>query len=260
MAKSQSEAQGLQIQSKDPQPKLIIPLGRGTRGKTFWVRWAVERAQAQGRDVVVADLDRTNPALAGFFDGVVAPPSADDRDVRETLAAFIEKQIEQRFTAVVDMGGGDLVLKRVAAEFKLVQFLSKYNITPVAVHVIGADAADLSYLQEVEREGLFAPAATILVLNESLTPPHRTPAAAFEGTVRHHPILTQTIERGARLVRMPRLEPAGEIDSGRLSFAAAEEGQGRDGQQALGVWKRQVVAIWRRQMETEFATVADWLP
>jgi hypothetical protein len=242
------------------QPKLVLPFGRGSRGKTFWVRWAVERAQSQGRDVVVADLDRTNPALAVFFDGVVAPPSADDRDVRETLAAFVEKQIEQRFTAVVDLGGGDQILKRVAAEFKLVQFLAKHDITPVAVHLIGADAADLSYLQEVEREGLFAPAATILVLNESLAPPHRTPAAAFESTVRHHAILTQTIERGARLVRMPRLEPAGEIDSGRLSFAAAEEGRARDGQLALGVWKRQLVAIWRREMETAFASVAEWLP
>ena len=248
------------ISSAASAAKLVVPLGRGARGKTWWVRWAVERAQSQGREVVVADADRTNATLSSYFAGVASPPSADDRDVREWLAAFIEQQIDQKFTAVLDLGGGDLVLKRVAREIGLVGFLTQYGIHPVAVHLIGPDPDDLAYLRDVETDGVFAPEATILVLNEALVPIHRTPRAAFEQTVQAHPILAQTIERGARLVWMPRLEPAGEVDSRRLTFAAAEASRVKSGQAPIGPWRRQQIAAWRRAMEEAFAPVADWLP
>jgi hypothetical protein len=247
-------------QTSTAQPKLIVPLGRGSRGKSWWTRWAVERAQSQGRDVVVADADRTNPTLSSYFEGVVAPPSADDRDVREWLAGFVEAQIEQRFTAVLDLGGGDLILKRIAREMSLTDFLSQHGIRPVAVHLLGPDADDLAYLRDVETDDLFAPPATIIILNEALVPIHRTPHAAFTDTVQAHPILAKTLERGAKLVWMPRLEPAQDIDTRRLTFAAAEVGKVKEGQTHIGPWKRQLIANWRRSMETAFAPIADWLP
>lgn len=240
-------------------PKLIVPLGRGSRGKTFLARWIIERANLSGREVVVADIDRTNATLSAFFEGVVSPPSADDRDVIDFLSSLFEQQIEERFSAVLDFGGGDLVLKRMAREANLVAFLGKHNIVPVAVHLIGPDRDDLQYLHSVEHEEVFAPSSTILVLNEALCPPHRTPLAYFESTIRSDPILVRTIKRGARLVRMPRLEPAGEIDKSRLGFAAAEDGGGGE-PHGIGPWKRQQIATWRRAMETAFAPVAAWLP
>src|ERR1700680_1102801 len=96
------------------EPRLFVPLGRGSRGKTFVLRWMIERAQAAGRDVVVADLDRTNRTLSEFFEGVVSPPSADDRDALEFLSMLLERQIEERFSLAIDFGGGDLILKRMA--------------------------------------------------------------------------------------------------------------------------------------------------
>lgn len=241
-------------------PSLIVTLGRGARGKTFWTRWTVERAQSQGREVVVADADRTNATLSAYFQDVVSPPSADDRDVREWLNAFLEQQIERRFTAVLDLGGGDLILKRVARELRLVEFLGQYGIRPVAVHLLGADQDDLAYLQDVETGGVFAPDATILILNEALVPLHRTPVTAFRETVQSHPILAQTLTRGAKLVTLPRLEPASDIDLRRLTFAGAEAGEIGQGPGPLGPLKRQQVALWRRAMETAFAPVAEWLP
>ena len=241
-------------------PSLIIPLGRGARGKTFWIRWLVERAQSHGREIVVADADRTNATLSAYFDGVLTPPSADDRDVREWLAAFIEQQIERRFTAVIDFGGGDLILKRVAREIGLVGFLGEHGIRPVAAHLIGPDRDDLAYLQDVEANDVFAPAATMLILNAALVPIHRTAATAFGDTVLEHPVLTSTLKRGARLVTMPRLEPASEIDQRRLTFAAAEASQVKPDQAPIGPWKRQQIALWRRAMEEAFAPVAEWLP
>lgn len=240
------------------KPKLIVPLGRGSRGKTFWVRWAVERAQSMGREVVIADMDRTNATLSSFFTNVVSPPSGDDRDVREFMGEFIERQIEQRFTAVLDLGGGDTILKSVARQSKLVEFLSTNGIEPVVVHMIGPAIDDLAFLRDVEED--LAPPATILILNEGMVPPHRTAAAAFESTVGGNPILISAIERGARLLRMPRLEPAADIDTARLGFGAAEDGKKGVGSARIGLWKRQQIALWRRAMEDEFGGVASWLP
>jgi hypothetical protein len=241
-------------------PKLVLPMGRGARGKSFFVRWLVERAQSHGREVVVGDADRTNASLSSFFSGVVSPPSADDRDVREWLAHFVERQIEEKFCAVLDLGGGDLILKQVAREFGLVEFLRRNGIMPVVFHLIGPDRDDLSYLRDVERDGILAPPQTALVLNEATVPSHRTPSGAFESEVRGQPIFIEAIKRGATLLRMPRLEPAGDVDARRLTFADAEEGRVKDGQQPLGPWKRQQIAIWRRAMEESFAPVAGWLP
>lgn len=243
-----------------PQPRFIVPLGRGARGKTFWTRWAVERAHSEGREVEIADADRTNATLSAYFPNVISPPSGDDRDVGEWLKDLIDRQILERFTVVLDLGGGDLVLKRTARELELVNLLGQHGIRPVAVHLLGADQDDLAYLQDVETNGVFAPEATILILNQALVPLHRTPAAAFRETVQSHPILAQTLTRGAKLISLPRLEPAHDIDLRRLTFAGAEGGEVGRGSTPLGPIKRQQTAIWRRAMEAAFAPVAEWLP
>ncbi|UZO94917.1 hypothetical protein [Roseomonas mucosa] len=238
--------------------RLIVPLGRGARGKTWWTRWAVERAQQAGRPVVLADADRTNATLSAYFGDVLAPPSADEADMRDWLTAFCERLIERRLAALVDLGGGDLLLKHLARE-GLAEFLDTNGAEAVAVHLIGPDRDDLAYLRDLEQDRLFAPRATVLVLNEALVPAGRSLEAAFAGVL-EHPIFRAAVERGAVPVWMPRLKPAHEVDDRRLTFAAAEAGQAGTGQAPLGLWNRQLVANWRRQMEANFAPVAAWLP
>ena len=241
------------------QPKLVIPLGRGGRGKTWWTRWAVERAQNAGRDVVVADAARPNATLSAFFAGVVSPPSAEDDDMHDWIAAFCEQLIERRLTATLDLGGGDLLLKRFARDIGLVPFLENHGVQPVAVHVLGPDRDDLAYLRDLEANELFAPAATILVLNEALVPKGRSVAQAF-AVLHDNPIFLGAVQRGARPVWMPALRPAHEIDDRRLTFAAAEASRVKDGQAPISLVNRQYVAEWRRRMEANFAPVAAWLP
>jgi hypothetical protein len=246
-----------------PTPSMqlaVYPLGRGAHGKTWLTRWMADRALSHGREIVIADADRTNATLSGYFANVVTPPSADERDMREWVGVFAERQINEKFNAIIDFGGGDLVLKRVAAEMDLVEFLTRHGIFPVAIHLIGPDPDDLAYLRDVEAGGIFAPPATILVLNEALVPAYRTPLQAFEKTVLKHPILTEAVDRGAKLISMPRLEPALEVDLRRLTFSAAEAGKTKEGQDPIGPWKRQQIAMWLRDMERAFEPVAHWLP
>ena len=129
----------------------------------------------------------------------------------------------------------------------------------VAVHLIGPNLDDLSYLQEVERDGLFAPKATVLLLNEGLVPAGRSERTAFEPIVSHR-IFTDAIGRGAKWVRMPRLGAIQEVENRRLTFRAAEAGETGRGLPPLGAINRQRVALWLREMDTEFEPVSTWLP
>jgi hypothetical protein len=248
------------VPSAEPaRPKFIVTLGRGSRGKTWWLRWAAERAQDHGRSVVIADADRTNATLSAYFGSVETPPSADEADMRHWFAAFCEQQIERRLTALMDLGGGDLLLKQLAREIGLADFLDTNGIQPVAVHLIGPDRDDLAYLRDVEQDELFAPEATILVLNEALVPTGRSVKAAFQAVL-ENPIFQAAVGRGAVAIWMPRLAPAHEIDDRRLTFATAEASRVKQGQPPIGPWNRQLIANWRRRMEQNFAHVETWLP
>lgn len=241
------------------RPKLIVPLGRGNTGKTVLLRWLAERAAEHGRTLTLADGDPTNATLAEYFPSTLRPPSTNEQDRRDWFDGLVEKQIEQGGSIAVDFGGGDLILKRQAAELELATFLEANGIEVVALHLIGPNLDDLAYLGEVERDGLFAPKATVLVINEGLVPPGRSERTAFEPIV-SHPIFQAAIGRGAKWVRMPRLACVQDVENRRISFAGAEAGETGRGLPVLGAINRQRIALWRREMESEFSAVSDWLP
>ncbi|WP_066927295.1 hypothetical protein [Methylobacterium sp. CCH5-D2] len=242
------------------RPKLILLLGRGSRGKTLLARWMIDRAANAGRTVVVADGDRTNRTLARFFSHAVSPASADDADVRNWIAGLVETQLLCGHDVLLDLGGGDLLLKSIAREMDLLAWLTALGIDIVCVHLMGASIDDAAYLQSVEEGGLLASPATVLVLNEGTVPPGRSAHAAFSETVQTMPIFAATVARGARLASMPRLEPGPDLEEGGLTFYLAAQGLAPAGARPLGPWKRQQVSIWLRRMEERFASVLEWLP
>lgn len=241
-------------------PKLILPMGRGSRGKTLLSRWLIDRATNAGRTLTVADGDRTNQTLARFFPHAVSPPSADDADVRPWVADLVETTILCRRDTLLDLGGGDLLLKATARDMDLLPWLTSLGVDVVPVHLLGPSIDDVAYIQSVEDGGLLASPSTVLVLNEGTVAPGRSAHAAFSVTVQTQPIFGATVARGARLVAMPRLEPAPELEESGLPFHLAAQGLASAGVRPLGPWKSQQVAIWLRRMEANFASVLEWLP
>lgn len=248
--------------SANPQPaegpKLILALVRGKTGKSTFVRWAAERAIERGAEPVIADADRTNATLAAFFENVERPPGAEDDEVRLWLNSFVDRQIEDRFTAFLDLGGGDLVLKTWARDLDLAPFLGSHGVIPVAFHFLGCDLDDLTYLRDIETVVKFQPAATAIVLNEGMVPPGRAVLTAFEPIINHE-IFRDAVKRGARVMRMPRLACMHEIDRRRLSFQDAEAGAVKPGQERIGPVNRQLISLWRKEMEASFAPVVAWI-
>jgi hypothetical protein len=211
-----------------------------------------------GREIVVADADRTNPSLATYFSGVLTPPAADDPIMRKWFAGLCEDQIERRFSALMDLGAADLLLKIITQKMSLVEFLTRHGIQPVAIHLIGPHRDDLAYLRDLEANGLFAPEATILLLNEALVPSYMTSGEAFD-VVFNHPVFKAAVARGAQTVWMPRLEAAAGIEARRLTFSAAEAGKTGEDLPPLGPWSQFEITGWLKTMEENFASVAHWL-
>jgi hypothetical protein len=238
------------------QPKMIIAGGRGKVGKSSMLRWIIEEYIARGGEPVVADADRTNPTLSAFFPRATRPPSAEDDDVRDWLNDLADTQIERRSTIFLDLGGGDTTLRQWSRDLDLGSFLVKHGITPVLLHLLGSDLDDLTYLRDLET--VFAPKHTVIVLNEGMVPSGRSPLAAFEPIIAH-PIFKAARDRGALVLRMPRLGCMQDVDRRRLSFADAENGKVKADQEKLGPTKQQMVTLWRREMATSTAPISAWI-
>lgn len=247
------------------RPPLFVVLGgRGGTGKSLLLRLLCERAFDAGRPFIIADGDRTNRTLPLFFDDVQAPGSADDRVVRHWMEAIIEQMVTSGIPVVVDLGGGDMVLKQLALELELPALLEEHGVTPVMLHLLTAEVESLGYLASMEAAGpggkpLFAPERTALILNEGLVPPGLEPADVF-APIREHGVFRAAMRRGAQTIVMPQLKPAYEVNRRHLSFAAAAAGKTKEGTPPLGLFDRQRVTMWLRGMDAALAPVAEWLP
>jgi len=260
-------AADLPLNPDGARPLFIVLAGRGGTGKSLLVRWICERAFAAGRAVVIADGDRTNRALPLFFEDVQAPPSADDRVVRRWLETIVEQMITGRFHVVVDLGGGDMVLKQLAVELDLQGLLEAQGVTSVILHLIGPEVESLGYLASVEAidpanpsgRPLFAPERTALILNEGLIPEGLDPVEVF-APIREHKVFKAALRRNAQPILMPQLKPAYEVNRRHISFADAAAGQSKEGLPPLGITDRQRVRMWLKAMDRAFAPIAEWLP
>ena len=235
------------------KPKLVVAHGRGGSGKSTVLRYLAERAQDAGREIVIADADRTNATLAAFFEGVVRPEHGEEVIVADWLDALVTQQAEEQLTVLLDMGGGDQVFDRFAREVQLADLMASAGVVPVALHCIGTDLDDLAYLRSVEEAGAFCPEATVLLLNEGVIRDGRPRDAAFSG-VRAHPIFRKALERGAREVWFPRLPCMQAVNDGRLLFGKAEA------LPSFGLTNRQRVVMWRRAVEEALLPVREWMP
>lgn len=233
--------------------------GRGNVGKSVLGLLLAERALAAARNVIVADIDRTNATLPAFLDGVARPEYAEDEAVSEWLSAMIEDALSTRRSILLDTAGGDDLFLRYAKQFGLGDLLTSQGVEPVAIHVIGPSVDDLSMLRDFEEAGVFAPERTILVLNEGRISDGRPAALAFR-TIEEHPVFRAALNRGAVLVRMPKLPCMAKLLNARLTFTQAVSGVVVDGRETFGLMNRQLVKGWRAQMDEQLLPVERWLP
>jgi hypothetical protein len=231
-------------------PVFLVGFGRGRTGKSTTLNWAIGRARAVNRKIIVADGDRSNATLATYYPDASRPRSAEDEDVRVWLTGLLDIMAEERQSLALDLGGGDRTLASFGRDLALVEFCQAVGARPVALHLVGPHLQDLAHIEAMEDSGVFQPENTAVVLNEGLVPPGHTVARAFESLM-EQPGLQALVERGARVVRMPRLGCMKDIEEQKAGFFDIPN---------IGPAKGFMLKDWRKNMEKSFSSIAEWLP
>jgi hypothetical protein len=245
------------------RPVLFIGVGRQRVGKTTFLNTVIQAMREQGAEFVIwnADLLNVTYNLPLFYDDVLEPPSAQFEDVKSWLEERIQDQLEGQYNAFLDVGGGDTPLSRLVREIPIVQTLEKQGIRVVLAHVIGPEQADVDYLRHFTAQELFAPEATLIVLNAGLVMSGRSASNAF-AAIKSNPIVTDALTHGAKLVMMPPLSCMSQVTDRGLTFADAAEGVIKCGHPRLSFFDQERVAIWWTKAVPAFIDAIPplWLP
>ena len=247
----------------DRRPIVTVIVGRQRVGKTSVANATVQFIRAHGGEVVVWNADKLNRtySLSIFHQDALEPPSVDPEDVKAWLEDRFTHLIQDRYDAVLDIGGGDTPLARLVQEVPIVRTLERRGIRVLLVHVVGPEMADLDYLERFLAENLFTAEATLIVLNDGLVLTGRSANFAFT-SVRQHPALLNAVQHGAKVVLMPKLACMSQVTDRGLTFTDAMNGVNKPGAAPLSFFDQERVATWwENELPLFFMSIpALWLP
>ena len=198
-----------------------------------------------------------SPAISTRWPAHRKPP--DPSLSLKWLDRLLQHSLGQKITALVDLGGGDTTLRRLAVELPdLVALFEAQGFAVVLFHTVGPQEEDLSPLATLQGLG-FKPTAAAIILNEAMIDVGETRDTAFARILRHS-VVRHAIGEGAVPVFMPRLLAAQPVEIRRLKFHDAIAGKTGRGDTPLGPFDRARVRLWLEAMDTNFAGVSSWLP
>jgi len=267
MIVSDEELAGAEHASSGPEERRVVTsaiiCGRGRVGKTVVANTYVQFCRARGARLEAWNADRQNEThTLNLFHADAARPATDGAAEKGFwFEANLERQARERFDAVLDMAGGDPMLRHLARDVRLVETMSKHGLRAVAWHVLGPEPADLDYLKLSLEGELFTPAATVLVVNTGLLVSGRSAERAF-AEVCDHRVVVGALDKGAKLVRFPALACMPAIIDQGLSFADGMRGAVRPGHQSMTFLDQARVQIfWEDHVPAFFAQIpVEWLP
>lgn len=244
-------------------PILFIVVGRQRVGKTTLLNTTVQFVRSHGGEIVVWNADMMNRSytLSTFHPDALEPSSADTEDGKIWLEDRFAHLAQHRYNAALDVGGGTTPLAQLVEEVPIVRSLERRGVRVVLVHVVGAEMADLDYLERFLADNLFAPEATLIVPNAGLVLSGRSSTSAFE-TVFNHPSVVSAMKAGAKLKIMPKLSCMSQVTDRGLSFADAMNGVNKEGTAPLSFFDQERVAVWwEKELPPFFASIPPlWLP
>ncbi len=225
------------------RPKLILPIGSGRTGKSFWSRWLIDRAAEHRSLLEIIDGDTINPGLASLYKNALVPPTFRG-DQPAWFEKTIESAVEGRRSALLELGCW--LFDDWLAELPLAETLEENGVDLLAVYLLTPDAYSLPRLSYIL--DLIKSPRTLIVLNEWGFDSDKA-RAAF-APILANPIVAAAQADGARIVTMPHLDDAEALDAIRALR--------RDGASGA-VADYPALSAWLNRMEENFAPVADWL-
>jgi hypothetical protein len=245
------------------KPVLIIALGRGRVGKTVFLNSVAQFYRPRGARLEIWNIDQHNNmhSLNQFFPDVRVPPGFQPLSCQRWLEEQIQDQQAKGYDVVLDVGGNDTMIKKLALDADLAATLEMSGIRPVGVHVIGPDPADLEYLRQVANNKLFVPEATLIVLNAGLVPEGLSAEPAFEH-VFSDPSVMSAIRAGGCAVLMPGLETMQSVVDRGMTFSEAVSMGYKIAENPLRMFDRaRTRKWWDEKMPDFFSKIpGPWMP
>ena len=247
----------------DGKPRVVMAIGQGGVGKTTLLRWAAEQviSRDDGEPVALATVEPVNRELAHYFPDAMAPKTQDPALTTAWLEKLLTVLMDQKRSAAIDFGGGDVSLSRLVAEVPNLQaMMEEAGVQPVCLYLMSPRETDITPLAIMQQAG-FQPQTTALILNLGRSDPTRDPDQEFR-QLRRQPAYRVALDAGAVEIWMPRLYAAKAIEDRRIGFLQAVNGQAPDGRPgaALGPFDRSRTQHWLRAMDEAFAPIQSWLP
>lgn len=247
----------------DSRPKVLMTIGQGGVGKTTLLRWVAEQviSRDDGEPVALATVDPVNRELLHYFPDAMAPKTQDPAQITTWLEKLLTVLMDQKRSAAIDFGGGDVSLSRLVTEVpNLQEMMEAAGVQPVCLYLMSPRETDVTPLAIMQRAG-FQPQTTALILNLGRSDPTRDPDQEFR-QLRRQPAYRAAVDAGAVEIWMPRLYAAKAIEDRRIGFQQAVSGQQPASRPsaALGPFDRSRTQHWLQAMEKAFAPIRSWLP
>jgi hypothetical protein len=229
------------------RPKLILPIGSGRTGKTFWSRWLIDRAADRGAPLEIIDGDTVARGVAAIYkDAKLAPEAIFPADQHAWFERAIEAAALSRRSAIIDFGPSLFGFADWLADAPLALAMEEAGVDLVAVYFLTPDPYSLPRLPYLI--DLIKPPRTIIVLNEWGLDGN-SPPTAFDAILKDPSVVVARAD-GARIVAMPDLPDAERLEAIRHRRPAlADDPRPTD----------PVISGWLTRMDEAFAPVADWI-
>lgn len=271
-----SNPQQSQFEVEKKRGHLITALGRGDKGKTWFLRIVLERALSRSCSVIVADADPGNRTLADAMiaSGRLKPLQPVDLTEAARIK-FLQDMItlaESGQNIFLDAGGNDSTAINVAGpeieERSLQAFSALWgidsrissfsNINFTITYLIGGDPHDLALLGRIldsplSKENLLIVrnAGVLRAIGAAADDPWKLTEAS--------PIYRRALQSGAKVMDLPAIPPSIPLRLAHTgeSFRDAVAGNG-----SLATWERQAVQTLLVSVEAEIArlSIQAWLP
>ncbi len=245
--------------NQDRRRILLLAQGRGGSGKTMMLVNLIERARRAGRDVRVADLDRTNQSTSHYFADAVTADDASDNTLLTTAEEFVDDLVQNRISGVIDLGGGDLIGPRILHDLDIVTFLSTHGFDVTVLFTLGSDADYLAPYRRLQAMGALDHVNVVFVLNEALADESTKGRAGFKGLL-EHPDILQALEAGAEIVLMETLRGARILAENRFLFRDAADRRPAPNGAVLRLIRANHVRKWLKSLEAQLEDFEEKLP
>jgi len=241
----------------------VVLRGLGHRGKSTMARVLAERAADGGREIVIADADRTmptSPTLERFLTGVIHPGDVTEDQMHDWYGDLIDSwyrglvdpAIKVKASLLIDTPGGDHSWPEFRQTVGLDERLSslEVRIRVVEVLILGPDTAELNIFKET-KHGVKQSKDLLIVLNEGIDSAGSAGERAFADVLKNKDFQAAT-KAGAPYIFLPRLRCMPHVNGDNLTF--------RKAQSTLGLTNSGEVSSWRKRIEERLVKVQDMLP